>query len=86
MRKSLAVVLAAVSFGLGAWLSPRLAAQSGPDWTPETPRVGQRVTLTPAESTSCNVERVANHWILCKGGTWRNLTNGTGFFLHPADK
>lgn len=86
MRRSLAVGLAVVSFGLGACLSPGLTAQSGPDWIPETPKVGQRLSLSPPEAATCQVERVANHWVFCKGGTWRNVANGTGFFLHPIDK
>jgi len=78
MAKGLAVGLAAAAFGLGAWLSPRAAAQSGPH-PPVMIERGQVVYLLPAELATCNVTTRWNDWIQCENGTWRNLHTGAGF-------
>ena len=83
MGRSFAVGLAVMSFALGAWLSPRLTAQSDNDFIPVRPEKEQSIWISPPESTPCEVERTSYHWVMCKGGTWRNLTNGAGYRVQP---
>ena len=86
MRKGFAIALAVMSFGLGAWLSPRATAQAVEVYIPVRPERGERVTLLPAESRTCEVEQRSNQWVQCKGGVWRNLNNGTGYSLERATR
>ena len=84
MRKSLAFGLAALSFGLGASLSPRESAQAAEALIPVRVERGERVTIMRQESVTCEVERTWNEWIQCKGGIWRNLNNGTAYLPEKA--
>lgn len=81
MRRGVAIGLAVASFVLGAWLSPRLTAQSDDRWIPASPHAGQRVIVSRPESTPCDVDKAVHQWVLCRGGMWRNLTNGTGYLI-----
>jgi len=78
MGKGLAVGLAVVSFALGAWLSPRTMAQSGPN-PPVSIERGQVVHLLPPELATCKVTSKWNDWVQCEGGTWRNVHTAAGF-------
>ena len=78
MRKSLALGLAVGSFGLGAWLSPRAMAQSGPN-APVAIQRGQVVHLLPPELATCKVTSTWNDWVQCEGATWRNVHTAAGF-------
>ena len=80
MRASLVVGLAVLSFAFGTWGSPRASAQSRVEAAiPVRAERGERVTVMRPESVTCEVERVWNEWIQCKGGIWRNLNNGTAY-------
>ena len=82
MRKGLAIGLAAASFGLGAWLSPHAGAQTRNDeWLPESPKPGQRVTVSVPESTTCEVTEKSRQWVQCKSGMWFNLQTGAAYLL-----
>lgn len=87
MRKDLAVGLAVVSFGLGAWLSPRLIAQDPLALSvPVTLKAGQDVIQSPPGNAVCRIERVSQQWVRCEGGEWRNLETGYGFRIHDSKK
>ena len=79
MRSSLAFGLAMLSFAAGAWLSPRASAQAVEGSIPVRVERGERVTIMRQESVTCEVERTWHEWVLCKGGIWRNLNNGTAY-------
>jgi hypothetical protein len=82
MRKGFVISLAIVSFGLGAWLSPRAGAQTREtNLLPENPKSGQRITVSVPESTTCEVARQDRHWVQCKGGMWFNLQTGAAYLL-----
>lgn len=87
MRKSLAVTLVVASFGLGAWLSPRLAASVTEDF-PLSLQKGQRVSVV-APPWGCEIQRAASmsrKWVECKEGYWLNLATGSGFRIHEPSK
>jgi hypothetical protein len=89
MRSRFVFGLGVLSFCLGAWLSPRLTAQGGESFVPVTPERGQRLVISRLESTTCEVEKVAgaaSHWVQCKDGMWRNLTNGAGYLVERTTK
>jgi hypothetical protein len=89
VRNSLAIGFALMSFALGAWLSPRAAAQSGDGYIPVRPERGQRVHISRPEGLACEVENpgsVATHWVRCTSGMWLNLTNGTGYTIERTTK
>ena len=87
MRKGFVVAVAAVSFGLGAWLSPRLTAQNTAAYSvPVNFKPGQGVTQSPPGGAICQIELVAHQWVRCQGGEWRNLETGYGFRVHESKK
>ena len=81
MSKGLAVGLAVSSFALGALLSPRTMAQSGPN-PPVAIERGQIVYLVPAEIATCKITNKWNDWVQCEGGMWRNIHTGVSFRIH----
>jgi hypothetical protein len=86
MRKSLAVALAIGSFGLGAWLSPRMTAQQS-DVFPIKLEAKQRVSIAaPGAPGVCEIERQASAWVKCQGPEWWNLATGYGFRIHEPSK
>jgi hypothetical protein len=87
MRKGFVVAVAAVSFGLGAWLSPRLTAQDAERYSvPVALKAGQGVSQSPPAGATCQIEEVAHQWVRCQGGEWRNLETGYGFRIHGSKK
>ena len=89
MRKSVAVALALMSFGLGGLLSAKLTARAPEGDFPIMLTQGQRVTVAPAGASGCVIERVASehsHWVECLGGEWRNLATGIAVRIHAPAK
>ena len=80
MRNALIVAVAVMAFGLGAWISPNLKAESQDD-VPVLPKTGDTVTLHAGLNSACLVESVASEargWIRCNG-VWWNLMTGAGY-------
>jgi hypothetical protein len=79
MRRSVAIAFAVLSFAFGTWVSARASSQAVEASIPVRAKPGERVTVMRPESVTCEVERVWNEWVQCKGGIWRNLNNGTAY-------
>ena len=87
MRKGFVVAVAAVSFGLGVWLSPGLTAQDAEAFSiPVTLKAGQGVTQSSPSNATCYIEQMAHQWVRCQDGEWRNLETGYGFRIQASKK
>jgi hypothetical protein len=85
MRNVFIAAVAITMFGLGAWASPTLTAQTqGAQLMPPVfPATGDKVTFLgpPNSSVDCDVTRAFEGWVRCGDSEWRNLTTGIGFSL-----
>lgn len=80
MKNGFVIAVAIIAFALGAWMSPRLQADTEAI-VPVLPKPGDAVLLHSGLASDCLVEAVssvAKGWISC-GGVWWNLSTGVGY-------